>query len=263
MNKITSFLLPIAIALGVVVAGAGAYHFGYASGYDQIAYADPVPRADLGPAGLALFDAGTDAAVSADVAASSPPAAPPPEVKTATPDPVEHPSKAWAFLVAMWKLGIWPAVAAALLLISRAVIVRLKPKDGDGSGWTTMYSGWRGKVLAIAAAVVAVSGPTLEVLLGTGGVAAIAVGVIYAFGLLKDAFDPPRGSQRPLSKDVTPDHLASALDKLNGREGGVPGNGSALTALEREALRLHELGVQTVPRGLPGEPWQARSPAGI
>lgn len=111
--------------------------------------------------------------------------------KVDTPDPLDKPSAAVQFLKEMYKLGIWPLVASILLIIGRVTVKRMEPGPDDKP-----LTGWRAKTLAIAAAAVAVSGPTLEVLLKTGSVAAIAAGIIYAYGLLKDAFDPPKGSAR-------------------------------------------------------------------
>lgn len=115
----------------------------------------------------------------------------PKEVVVGTPDPQNDPSKAWQFLVSMYKLGIWPLVASLVLMLSRFTVKRMQPGPEN-----LPLTGWRMKSLAIAAALVAISGPSLEVLLKTGSIPAVAAGIIYAYGLLKDAFNPPKGSAK-------------------------------------------------------------------
>jgi hypothetical protein len=158
-----------------------------------------VPSATPEPRLLAVVDLVTgsapDAAVPSPTGNDTTMPSIPPQVEpyvpdvVAAPDPLEHPSAAWQFLLALYKLGIWPLGAAVLLMVSRSVVRRMQPGPNDKP-----LTGLRLKTLAIASALFAVAGPLLELLLHTGGAAALAAGVIYGFGLLKDAFDPPKGS---------------------------------------------------------------------
>lgn len=169
-----AILLPVVIALLAAIATVAFLQYRYA-------HADEVAMLTDAPAAASEVPAEPHAGELAPTTAPT------------FPDAVEQPSKAWQFVREMWRLGFWPALAGVVLLISRAVVARLKPPEGGG---VLMYSGWRGKVLAIASALVAVFGPLFEVLIGTGPVGAIVTGLFAAGALLIDAFDPPKGAKR-------------------------------------------------------------------